>query len=382
MISNDPQRPQGGIPWSLVGMIALIVAVEWFERRHYAQSNFLATSWADTSRRLDKIARGADILGFGDSLVKHGVQPTVLERGTGKKVGNLAMNNGAMPASYFLFRRALEQGCKPSVVLIDAADGILEQGPRSLVRSYTWSDMLTFREAAELSVTARDPVLFAQIELAVVLHSFKDRFEVRASVMRALRNEVPRINAVMPGYLRNWRVNSGAQVNPEGAYVELPPPPADRELPGTWTCDPVNRIYLEKTFSLAARHGVAVLWLLPPFPPVRQKHFRYQGIERRYNAFVREIAARHTNVTVVDGRFSGYDRTAFFDDAHLDRGGAAAYSSALAGMIRDRDHLAVAGASHRWVRLPDYRPAPTTPLLEDFQESNVAVFTRSGTVRR
>ena len=129
MISTAPHRPQGGIPWSLIGMIALIVAVEWFERRHYAQSNLLAISWADTSRRLDKIARGADILCFGDSLVKHGVQSAVLERATGKKVGNLAMNNGAMPASYFLFRRALEHGCKPSVVLIDAADGILEEGP-------------------------------------------------------------------------------------------------------------------------------------------------------------------------------------------------------------------------------------------------------------
>jgi hypothetical protein len=362
-------------------MIGLVMAVERFEvRADYALASFHATNWRYASRKLNREVRGAKVLCFGDSLVKHGVHPRVLEQTAGVKAYSLALNNGAVPASYFLFRRALERGTKPSVILIDAAEKVLSEGPRSPKRSYPWADLLSLRETAELSWAARDPDLFVRVHLDKALHSFKNRFVIRESIAKALLGEETWLRTYLPGFVRNWNLNAGAQTNPKGNYKEGTYPPEDRQLPGTWECDPVNREFLERTFNLAARHGVAVFWLLPPYHPIAQACSRYTGEASRFLEFVREVQTRHPDVIVVDGRYSGYDRFVFFDEAHLDRDGSAAYSATLAGCVSR--YLADPAAFPHWLKLPDYRPTSPDPPFEDFWQSHAVVQAATKALRR
>jgi hypothetical protein len=361
-------------------MIGLVAAVERFEvRADPALASFHAMGWKYTSQKLKREVRGARVVCLGDSLVKHGVQPRLFERATGLKGYSLALNNGGVPAAYFLLRRTLAQGERPAVVLIDAAELVLSEGPRSPRRNYPWAELLTPGESAELAWTACDPDLFVRVELNRALHAFKNRFEIRESVVKALRGEKTWLRTFLWDFLRNWNHNAGAQVNPKADRPDPVGPPPGVELPGTWECDPVNRVYLERTFDLAARHGAAVFWLLPPYHPVNQAHSRHRGEERRFIRFVREVQARHPEVTVIDGRYSGYDRSVFFDEAHLDRDGAAAYTTALAGCVTR--HLADPAAA-RWVKLPDYRPVPPDPSLEDLWQSRSVVQALTGAAVR
>jgi hypothetical protein len=361
-------------------MLVLVVAVEGVElRRDEGLVSMHAACWRHTAKRLKYAARGARIVCLGDSLVKFGVYSRVLEEKTGRKAYNAAVTTGPAPASYVLLRRALERGARPAVVLVDFDADILKEGPRSTRRPYPWADLLTPREAAELCRVARDPDLFVRIVLNGLLHSVKNRFEIRDDIRTALRGESTVIRSFVPSLLRNWDVNAGAQVNPRGDYQE-PAAPPDGQRAGTWRCDEVNRVYLERLLELADRHGAAVFWLIPPFSPVKQAYLRFLGDDERFLRFVREVQARHPGVVVVDGRYSGYGRAQFVDGVHLDRDGATAYSAALAGLVNG--YLADPSGFPRWLDLPRYRPTPSGAPLEDTAQSSLALQAAAGAVRR
>src|SRR4051794_23517903 len=106
-MSESPLRRSGrALPWGLLGMLALVGAVErTVIRGNLALRNGRAESWGRTARDV-KPARGCDVLLFGDSLVKSGLIPRALGRGTGRSTFNLAVVGGSAPSSYFLLRRA------------------------------------------------------------------------------------------------------------------------------------------------------------------------------------------------------------------------------------------------------------------------------------
>ncbi len=102
---------RGGMPWGLVGMTVLVVAVELLlvEGNPECAGN-VALSWKYKGRRVERAARERQVLCFGDSMVNFGVIPRMIETHTGYPAYNLAVHSGPAPASYFLFRRALESG--------------------------------------------------------------------------------------------------------------------------------------------------------------------------------------------------------------------------------------------------------------------------------
>src|SRR4051812_42261979 len=114
-----PRR--GARPWGTMGMIVVVATVELLvhrvEDRHFTTN--AALSWAYGGRAADRKAAGRDVLCFGDSMVKFGVAPRVLEDRLGTKAYNLALYAGSPTASYFLLRRALEAGARPSAILVD-----------------------------------------------------------------------------------------------------------------------------------------------------------------------------------------------------------------------------------------------------------------------
>jgi hypothetical protein len=136
-------RTRRAIPWGLLGMLALVATIErsWFHR-NLAFANGLGHGWSETARRLKESARGREVLCFGDSMVKYGLIPNVLREQTGRRAYNYALVGGTAPATYFLFRRALDAGARPATVIVDFCRELLEFEPESKTRALpgpTWS---------------------------------------------------------------------------------------------------------------------------------------------------------------------------------------------------------------------------------------------------
>ncbi len=222
---------------------------------------------------------------------------------------------------------------------------------------------------------AQDPDLLAATGLALLLPSVRHRDEVREEVRVALAGGSRPTREVLAAYARHWRLNGGATV-----LGPSPPPPDDPETADPvarrsrrgWAPYPANASYIRRALDLSAARGVPVFWLLPPVSPSRQARRERSGLDEGYTRFVRETAARHPNVVVLDARRSGYARDLFADPTHLHRRGAVALSAAVADVLAPR--LAVAPATGpRWIDLPAPRGRPIQVALEEMEQSRLAV---------
>src|SRR3954465_2985596 len=112
-------RPGGtsarrGLPWGFLGMVVLTLAAESRLSKLGAElADFSVRDWVQSRKASDRDVRGCRLLCFGDSQVKTGVVPQVLEARTGWRTHNLALVGGQAPSSYFLLRRALDRGARP-----------------------------------------------------------------------------------------------------------------------------------------------------------------------------------------------------------------------------------------------------------------------------
>jgi hypothetical protein len=356
-------------------MVAIVAAVEGAAaRRGDAHASLHAASWRFSAEAVKRGAADKPVLCFGDSMVKHGIHPRILQEFTGLPAYNFAIANGPPPTTYYLLRRAFERGARPALVVMDAE--ILADGPLSPTRPFPWSYLLTWRETVDLAASARSLDLFATVALHKLAPTLRDRPEIRVEILAALKGEAPPHAGQRPGFARNWALNLGAQANAKNRYIpELPDPPTGR-VAGTWSPDPTNRLYLERTFDLAARRGVVVAWLLPPFHPHTQAHLRYRGEADLHVQFVRDLLARHPNVFAIDGRNAGYSSDVFFDACHLDLDGASALSAALASVLLRR--AARPADLPRLASLPRYEPAPPTGDAVETLAASIAAVRAAG----
>jgi hypothetical protein len=360
------------VPWGLVGMIGLVVAAERFVARNDADfTGHAAWDWRLSRRAAGAVAPGCEVLCFGDSLVKYGVQPRVLQARLGRRAHSLALMGGAAPASYFLLRRALDRGARPAAVVVDfdmafLAKDPLKQGPLNL-----WAELAGVAEMAELARAGRDASAFAAMLLDRLLPSARGRYEVRAAIVAALRGRADPNAATVPILWRNWNHNQGAQLNPREARVaEVVPPPDLTPSAFGWRCHPVNARYVRAFFGLAAARGIPVFWLLPPLQPGLQVTFDRGGYRAHHDRFIRAIRAEYPGVVVLDARHAGFTADLFTDPAHLDRQGAFELSVAVAAVVGR--HLAGASGP-RWVDLPARHGLAPDPQLEDMGQSSMAL---------
>src|SRR4051794_21402234 len=80
------------IPMGLLGMLGLVAVVELFVARHPLDfSDPVSLSWELSAQGARSEAPGSAILAVGDSLVKHGVIPAVVEARTGLRTCNLGV---------------------------------------------------------------------------------------------------------------------------------------------------------------------------------------------------------------------------------------------------------------------------------------------------
>jgi len=366
--TREPRR--GRLPWGLFGMIGLVALIErGVDRDEMSFSTNAAMSWRHGGHAAGREAVRSEILCLGDSQVQFQLQPRVIEHRTGRTAYNLGLWGASPPGSYYQLRHALAAGAKPTALVVDFQPKALELNPDTQTR--LWPELLTTREAAELSWTARDPTLFAKIALGLYLPSYRDRYEARLLLPAACRGEdLRRINLYWISPLwRNWNFNRGATVMPRN-----PVPPtamSEAELANVskpWTRDRVAVTYMRRFLALAASRKIPVYWVIAPDHPLIHASRDALGRDEEFTHFARSIQGEFPGVTVVDARASRFPAEVFVDVIHLDRQGAHTFSAGVAEVLARRP-----GTAARWVELPAYRDVPAEVAIEDLNESRVAM---------
>ena len=338
-------------PWPLgfLGMLALVGAVELaLDGRRMDLSTVWADDWHRTAAAAVAEAPGRDVLCFGDSLVKYGVLPRVVEARAGLRTYNLAVNAGPMPAEFFLLRRALGAGARPRAIVADFFALLLPDVPHASTRLYP--ELATAGDAIGLAWTAGDADLGAELLLGRAFPSVRCRHEVRAGVASLFGSRRGFAEPANRRARRTWREQLGAQPmpRPDGAPATNPGLVADL-TPGRWAVDPINAAYFERFVALAGSAGVPVFWLMPPLGPEVEARRAARGSAAAYGRFAREALARHPHLVVLDARGAGYGPGAHVDPIHLHEHAAAVLSADVADALA---HHLGGRSDARWVDLP------------------------------
>jgi len=360
----------------MVGLvIAIECAVSHFGSIDICRSH-LPLSWRKSCQSVADPEAKADILCFGDSLVKLGVLPRVIEDSLGLSAYNLAVLAGQPASSFFLFRQVLESGHRPRAVIVDFSAPLLTMSVRTNVEG--WVELANFRDAIELALEAGDPALGIAIASRWLVPSRSSQTLLRPAL--ALGQDYDPTDGVVEDrrvFERNWRQNRGAQVAPrqfipiEGA---LPEPPKEDDY--KWRPKPVHAAYVARFLRLARSHAIPVFWVLPPVVAARRERLESSGIVAAYDAFVTSVATAYSGVTILDGKSLEWDTRAFRDPIHLNRDGAVAFSLAIARALAHRLGRADQAGLPRWVDLDGPREISAHPwehLLEDLDESRRAL---------
>ena len=372
--------PRRRPPWGFLGMLGIVMAIEWTLAGH--DLDFTAPwhwDWrviGKAATRPDRV-KGREVLLFGDSLLKFGVMPRIIQQGSGKSTYNFALHTGQTSSSYFMLRRALRAGAKPSAIVLDLTPHMLMHAPE--INKHLWPELLTAEESFDLARTMRSPDFFASIMLARHLPSYKERYDIRANLMAALQGRSVSRRHEIPMYRRNWKVNDGAQLMGDSPAPAIDVEQWTNSLSSRWSPHPVNVAYLDRFLALAASKQIPVYWLLPPILPSIQARTEATGFDAGYSAFVRDVHARFPGTIVVDARHAGFAPDLFMDGAHMNRRGALKLSAALAEVLRDPISTSESG---RWVALDLDRVRGGEMPIEDVFQSGMALQAAGAATRR
>ena len=367
------------LPHGLLGMVGLVIAIECAVS-HFGSIDIcrshLALSWRKSCQSVTDPEAKADILCFGDSLVKLGVLPRVIEDSLGLSAYNLAVLAGQPASSFFLFRQVLESGHRPRAVIVDFSASLLTMSLRSNLEG--WAELANWRDAIELALDAGDPALGIGIASRWLVPSRSSQALLRPALAVG-QERGPTGGAVEDRrvFERNWCQNRGAQAAPR-QFVPivgaLPAPPKEGEY--KWRPRPVHAAYVARFLSLARSHAIPVFWVLPPVVATRRERLESSGIVAAYDAFVLSFATAYSGVTILDGTSLEWDTRAFRDPIHLNRDGAVAFSLAIARTLARRLGQANEAGLPRWVCLDaplEISDHAWERLLEDLDESRGAL---------
>lgn len=364
-------RARTALPLGLFGMLALVAVLEGaVERGGPRFQDPVSYSWSFSARAAGEWAPGADVLCLGDSLVKHGLAPAVIEDVTGRRAVNLAVAAGPSPVTEALLRRALDAGARPSALVFDLKPGLLAGGPRYPLRY--WPEALNLPGLIALVRQSGGGSFAAELALSAAIPSFRHRHEIRGDLSAALRGESGPFLAINAVCRRNWEVNAGANIaTPRPGYTGVVSEAQhEKYLSRNFFAHRVYAEYARRVVALAAGRGIKTYLLIPPEVPRLHERRTVTGAGEKYSAFVRSLQALRPALTVIDARDSGYPASVFVDPIHLDARGAVAFSADVAAVLRrDLDDPHTPLPSKRWLRLPPFRDRPLPEGLEDVEHS-------------
>ena len=318
------------VPWGLLGMLALVIAVEATvvaAADRLASYDGLGVRFAADAAT--NKASGCDVLALGDSMLKFGFDPGAIEARLGLKAYNLAVAGTPPPLTYALFRRALAAGARPKAIVV---------GPMTLsgdvrVHIAQLGECVGLGECVELAWSCRDSTVFAKLIAARILPSWRYRPALNA----ALCDRVPTASAS--------RKRRQIWTSLRGAELQAPDAPFDGTLNPTlaagmcfrpWRVDGIFERYHRRLIALAQTRGIAVIWVVAPIVPEAQARRDALGLDALHTRNIRSIQAQVPGVVVLDARHAGYVDADFFDSIHLNAQGAAKLSTAVAEAIAER----------------------------------------------
>lgn len=368
------------LPAAPLGMIVLVAIVEIFLGRSRRFGDDKAASWAHAGDASRREAVGCDVLCFGDSMVKFGVLPRLLESRLGGRAYNLAVFDGPVAASEVLLRRALRAGARPSAVVVGAMPHQLARDPRGPNDRRAWAELLDWGEAARLAGDLRSPEFLAEYAAGRLLPSVRSREAIRAVVRARAAGRDWSTRGIIPLYRRNWQANRGAHV----VGLDVRRRAVERSnadlFPTRWAPHPESLASFRRLLRLAGDHDIPVLWLIAPMHPEARDYQHALGLDGRFDGLVAGLLAEFPHVRVLDTRARPWDGSWFADAVHLDPRGAQALSLALAGALADGP------TGSRWTPVgPPAAPgsdASLDGLVEDFRESKIALRDESRPRRR
>lgn len=371
-----PRRPSR-VPWGVAGTLVLIVGIEAFASRSAAWITVPdAWGWRVAARAAAGPESGADLLCFGDSLVKLSLAPPVLERELGQSVYNLGLIGGRTPAMDALLGRVLESGRKPHAILLGLEPNVLAQNPEIGLKFCC--EAMSLFGLLDMAWSSRDASMGAKAVLSKCLPTYRSRFEIRAYVRDPLHGmPTTLLTELTAPYERNWTVNRGAQLMAPGTGPPAPPGSDFFPYNRNWRCHPTEGRYLKRFLARAEAAGIPVFWILMPYdvPPAHED--KATAFNEVYTNFAKRLADRYANVTIVDARSAGLPSRLYYDGLHLSRDGAGLLSKALADLMRTTPDPELS----RWLDLPPISPQQPIPRLEDVDASKLAL-TPSETIRR
>ena len=338
---ENPGWIRSALPRGLLGMLALVAAIEGFVAARTDWVDPGSLEWRFGDRAAWKKAPGAAVLCVGGSQMRFGLAPQELEGRLGRPVRSLALTAAPPTVVYVLLRHAIRAGSRPDALLIDFSPFLLVRGPRHVAARLP--EVVGLRDCIDLGRGARDPELFASVAIAQLLPSLGNREGLRAQLRGIVRPGRP----AQLVEERDDPATRKAKWLPGGdAHI------GEVVYPDPWRCPDVNVAYVRRTLDLAAAHGIAVYWLIPPCAADVRAERERRGLEAQYTRFARAILARHPGVTVFDGRPLDYDDDSYHDPVHLNRRGASAFTAEVAKALEGHPPGRDAGGL-RWVRLPE-----------------------------
>jgi hypothetical protein len=336
-------RALEAIPWGLLGMIALVAVVEqgvFGSAERLAGYEGLGVRFAVEAAKRE--APRCDVLALGDSVVKFGFDPNAVERRIGLKAYNLAVPGTPPPLTYAVFRRALDAGAKPKVLVV----GQMTLGGDPWANIAQFGEFIDLDEAWSLAWSCRDPRLFGALMAARAIPSLRYRYAIRAF---ARGDNLPDPD----GFLKTWAAGRGAELRvppPSSTVTARMEPTLETTLfAQPWPIHAIYEQYLERLTRLAISRGITVFWLVPPLLPEAQAKRDALGLDALHTRNLRAIHSWMPGVVVLDARHSGYPASDFFDSIHLNARGAARLSVEIADVIAS--HRGHAGEAS-WVDLP------------------------------
>ena len=365
------------IPFGVVGMIGLIVLIECFVGRNWLDfSDPVSLSWRFSAQAARTEAVGNQILCLGDSLVKHGLIPSVIEGESGLRTLNLSAARAPTLMTYFLLRRAIDAGSRPNVIIVNAKPAVLIGGPDFNARYF--QEIMTVREWFELFQITRRSSLMVSMLAGRLLPSLRCRMEIRSNLLAALRGTTGPLHDINCTLWRNWTVNGGANIaNLDSKCEEKSTPELARRMQtDIFHVDRMNTEAIERLLRLAHESNIRVFWLLTPLTPGLQALRDQSGAETAYEQLVRSTQARHPqSMTVLDARRAAYPPECFVDSTHLNGRGATVLSRAVATALEAELGQLERATVPRWIALErtDNYPDVLGVELEDVEHSREIV---------
>ncbi len=355
-------------------MLALLIGIESFVGRHWIDlTDPVSLSWRFSAQAAESEVRDCQLLCLGDSLVKHGLVPGVMERASGLKAANVSAARASTVLTYCLLRRALDSGADPVALIINAKPAVLLGGPEFNARP--WQEVLSIRDASVLLQLTRNAPFVARALAGRLLPSLRARLEIQSAVLAAIQGKTAPLRSINPILWRNWTVNHGANIASAAPVYggELSAEVKRQLYTDIFYVDKANAQAIERILELAARRRIPLYWVLCPLSPALQALRDQTGAEALHDRFLQSIVARYPGtVTVLDARRAGYPAAFFADATHLNSHGALGLSRTVALAVAARE------ASHQpppsragWVSLdpPASRADERTNALEDIEES-------------